>query len=427
MVEAVPAGGRRYLPTVVRSGLHSGPVCWRGHATWPGSHKPGGQFPSLSTGWGCRLLWLCSPARRPRLHYYSRGLAMEPLLDGPRVLSTATAVPPHRVEQWEIREFARGFFGGKFRDLERLLPIFDNGLIETRYFCQPLEWFEREWTFPERNALYLEHALELSETAVRPCLASVEAKPEEIGALFFISTTGISTPSLDAKLLFRLGLSPNLKRIPVWGLGCVGGAAGVARAADYARAHPDELVLVVAVEICSLTFQAGDSSKSNLVASSLFADGAAAVLLGCGEGPEILGSHVTTWPNTEDVMGWDLVETGLKVRFARSVPQIVRTRTRATVEEACKKHGLAPEDLRHLVVHPGGTKVLDAYEEALRLEPGSLALPREVLREYGNMSSVSVLFVLELFLEDYQPGSGEYGAISALGPGFCAEHVLFQC
>jgi alkylresorcinol/alkylpyrone synthase len=349
---------------------------------------------------------------------------MEPLLNGPRVLSTATAVPPHRVEQREIKEFARGLFAGKFWDLERLLPIFNNGLIEARYFCQPLEWFGQEWTFPERNALYVEHALELSEKAARRCLERVGAKPEEIGALFFVSTMGISTPSLDTKLLFRLGLSSNLKRTLVWELGC---AAGVARAADYARAYPDELVPVVAVELCSLTCQVGGISKSNLVVSSLFADGAAAVLLGSGEGPQILGSHATTWPNTEDVMGWDLVETGLKVRFAKSVPQIVRTRTRATVEEACKMHSVAPEDLRHLVVHPGGAKVIEAYEEAFRVEPGSLDLPREVLREYGNMSSVSVLFVLERFLKDYQPGSGECGAISALGPGFSAEHVLFRC
>ena len=224
-----------------------------------------------------------------------------------------------------------------------------------------------------------------------------------------------------------MGLSANLKRIPVWGLGCAGGAAGVARAADYARAYPDELVLVVAAELCGLTFQVGDISKSNLVASSLFADGAAAVLIGPGEGLEVQGSHSTTWPGTEDVMGWDLVESGLKVRFARSVPQIVMMRTRATVEKACKEHGLVPEDLRHLVIHPGGAKVIEAYEEALGLESGSLDLPCEVLREYGNMSSVSVLFVLERFLESYPPGSGEYGAISALGPGFSAEHVLFRC
>lgn len=347
--------------------------------------------------------------------------------NNPHVLSAATAVPSYRVEQREVKEFTRRLFAGKFRDLDRLLPVFDNALIETRHFCRPPGWFGSEWSFPERNTLYVEHALELSEKAARRCLGRAGVEPGEVGALFFVSTTGISTPSLDAKLLFRLGLSPHLKRIPVWGLGCAGGAAGVARAVDYTRAYPEERVLVVAVELCSLTFQVGDLSKSNLVAASLFADGAAAVLLGAGEGPEILGSHSTTWPNTEDVMGWDLIESGLKVRFAKSVPQIVRTRTRATVEEACERHGVVPKDLRHLVVHPGGAKVIEAYEQALGLEPGSLALPREILRRYGNMSGVSVLFVLERFLQSYPAGSREYGILSALGPGFSAEHVLFRC
>src|SRR5918911_4540456 len=352
---------------------------------------------------------------------------MEASINTPRILSAATAVPPYRIEQGDTKEFARQLFAGKFRDLDRLLPVFDNGQIETRHSCRPLEWFGQEWPFPERNALYVEHALELSEKATRRCLDRAGVEPEKVGALFFVSTTGFSTPSLDAKLLFRMGLSPNLKRIPVWGLGCAGGAAGVARAADYARTYPDELVLVVVVELCSLTFQVGDVSKSNLVAASLFADGAAAVLLGAGEGPEVLGSHSTIWPGTEDVMGWDLIETGLKIRFARSVPQIVRTRTRVTVEEACKKHGISLEDLCHLVVHPGGVKVLEAYEEALALERGSLDLSTEILREYGNMSSASVLFVLERFLESCPTGSGECGSISALGPGFSAEHVLFRC
>ncbi|HZC19703.1 MAG TPA: 3-oxoacyl-[acyl-carrier-protein] synthase III C-terminal domain-containing protein [Rubrobacteraceae bacterium] len=352
---------------------------------------------------------------------------MEPSLNNPRILSAATAVPPYRIEQKDTKEFARRLFAGKFRDLGRLLPVFDNGQIETRHSCRPLEWFGWERSFPERNALYVEHALELSEKAARRCLDRAGVEPGEVGTLFFVSTTGISTPSLDAKLLFGLGLSPNLKRVPVWGLGCAGGAAGVARAADYARAYPEELALVIVVELCSLTFQVGDISKSNLVAASLFADGAAAVLLGAGEGPEVLGSHSTTWPGTEDVMGWDLVESGLKVRFAKSVPRIVRTRTRATMEEVCEKHEISPEDLRHLVVHPGGMKVLEAYEEALGLESGTLALSREILREYGNMSSASVLFVLERFLESYPAGSGEYGSISALGPGFSAEHVLFRC
>src|ERR671932_1210921 len=230
---------------------------------------------------------------------------MEPSLNNPHILSAATAVPSHRIEQRDTKEFARHLFAGRVRDLDRLLPVFDNGQIEARHSCQPLEWYGQKSSFPERNALYVEHALELSEKAARRCLDRAGAEPGEVGALFFVSTTGISTPSLDAKLLFRLGLDPHLKRIPVWGLGCAGGAAGVARAADYARAYPEELALVVVAELCSLTFQVGDTSKRNVVAASLLAAGAAAVLLGAGEGPEVLGSHSKSWTGTEDVMGWD--------------------------------------------------------------------------------------------------------------------------
>src|SRR5918992_3868620 len=205
---------------------------------------------------------------------------MEPFSDNPRILSAATAVPPHRVGQEEIKEFARNLFAGKFRDLERLLPVFDNGQIETRHFCQPLGWYGREWSFPERNALYVEHALELSEKAARRALDRAGVKSEDVGALFFVSTTGISTPSLDSKLIFRLGLSEHTRRVPIWGLGCSAGAAGLARASEYARLYPDQTVLLVGVELSGLTFQRGDRSKSNLVSTSLFADGATALLLG---------------------------------------------------------------------------------------------------------------------------------------------------
>ncbi len=346
----------------------------------------------------------------------------------PRILSVATALPPYRIGQGEVKEFARGMFSEAHGDFERLLKVFDNTNIDGRYFCVPPTWFDRARSFAEKNALYVEHALDLSEKAARRALDRAGAEPEDVGAIFFVSTTGLSTPSLDSKLIFRLGFSEHTRRLPIWGLGCAAGVAGLARTADHARLYPGELSLLVGVELCGLTFQRGDLTKANLVATSLFADGAAATLVGSGaEGPELIGSHSTTWPQTEDVMGWDLIETGLKVRFAKSVPQIVRTRTRATIEEACERHGLAPKDLRHLVVHPGGAKVLEAYEQALRLKPGTLDLPREVLQEYGNMSSASVLFVLERFLEDYPARRGEYGSISALGPGFSAEHVLFRC
>ena len=345
----------------------------------------------------------------------------------PRILSVASAVPPHRVGQEEAKAFARGMFSRGHGDFERLLPIFDNVHVENRYFCVPVEWFERDHTFPEKNALYIEHALDLSEKAARRALDRVGARPDEIGAIFFVSTTGISTPSLDSKLIFRLGLSEHTRRVPIWGLGCSAGAAGLARASEYARLYPDKLVLLVAVELSGLTFQRGDRSKSNLISTSLFADGAAAVLLGNTTGPEILGSYSTTWPDTEDVMGWDLVETGLKVQLSKSVPAIVQEKFRGNLEEACTSLGLDFEELEHFVLHPGGSKVLDAFENVLGLEPGGLATSRDVLRNCGNMSSVTVLFILERFLESREFVKGDLGVLSAMGPGFSAEHVFFRC
>ncbi len=348
----------------------------------------------------------------------------------PRVLSVATAVPPHQVSQETARDFARLMFSETYRDVERLLPVFDNSGIESRYFCVPPEWFGDDHGFPEKNALYVEHAMDLSEKAASRALDKAGIGAGDVGAIFFVSTTGISTPSLDARLMFRLGLPENVRRVPIWGLGCAGGAAGLARASEYVRAYPEKLVLLVGVELCGLTFLKGDRSKSNLIATSLFADGAAAVVLGGedgGEGPELQGSYSTTWPGTEDVMGWDVVEGGLKVRFAKSVPVIVHDKMRGNLEAACNSLDLSFQDLRHFVLHPGGPKVLEAYEETLGMSHGSLNLSWEILRNYGNMSSVSVLFVLERFLENYPAGSEEYGTISALGPGFSAEHVLFRC
>jgi alkylresorcinol/alkylpyrone synthase len=345
----------------------------------------------------------------------------------PKILSVATALPPHRVGQEEAKVFARGMFSRRDGDFERLLPIFDNVNVENRHFCVPVEWFEQDHTFPEKNALYVEHALDLSEKATRRALDRVGAAPEEVGAILFVSTTGLSTPSLDSKLIFRLGLSPHTRRIPIWGLGCSAGAAGIARASEHARLYPDQLVLLVAVELSGLTFQRGDRSRSNLISTALFADGAAAVLIGVTSGPDILGSYSTTWPDTEDVMGWDLVETGLRVQLSKSVPTIVREKFRDNLEEACASLGLDFGEIAHFVLHPGGSKVLDAFEEVLGLETGGLTTSRDVLRDCGNMSSVTVLFILERFLEGGEFEKGDLGVLSAMGPGFSAEHVFFRC
>jgi alkylresorcinol/alkylpyrone synthase len=347
--------------------------------------------------------------------------------DAPGILSVATALPPYRIGQEEAKTFARGMFSRRDGDFERLLPIFDNVNVDSRYFCVPVEWFERDHGFPEKNALYVEHALDLSEKAATRALDRIGAEPEDVGAVFFVSTTGISTPSLDSKLIFRLGLSEHTRRVPIWGLGCSAGAAGIARASEHARLYPDKLVLLVAVELSGLTFQRGDRSKSNLISTSLFADGAAAVLLGSSSGPEVLGSYSTTWPDTEDVMGWDLVETGLKVQLSKSVPAIVQEKFRDNLEEAGASLGLDLHELRHFVLHPGGSKVLDAFENVLGLDPGGLSISRDVLRDCGNMSSVTVLFILERFLESGEFAKGDLGVLSAMGPGFSAEHVFFRC
>ena len=347
-----------------------------------------------------------------------------------RILSVATALPPYRIGQNEVKEFARGMFSGAYGDFERLLKVFDNTNIDERYFCVPPAWFEKDHGFTEKNALYVEHALDLSEKAARRALDRAGVEPEEVGAIFFVSTTGLSTPSLDSKLIFRLGLSEHTRRIPIWGLGCAGGVAGLARTADHTRVYPGELALCVGVELCGLTFQRGDLSKANLVSTSLFADGAAAALIGSGdslEGPELIGSHSTTWPETEDIMGWELVETGFKVKISRSIPALVRRRMSENLSAACASVGISSEDIEHHLIHPGGTRVLDALEEVLGLEPGGLALPREVLRECGNMSSVTVMFILERFLQSREFAAGDLGVISALGPGFSAEHVFFRC
>jgi len=350
-------------------------------------------------------------------------------LTNPKILSVATALPPHRIGQEDVKEFARGMFSEAFPDLDRLTPIFDNVHVESRYFCVPLEWFKEDHTFPEKNDLYVEHALNLSEKAARRAMDWAGAKPEDIGAIFFVSTTGLATPSLDSKLLFRLGLSEHTRRVPIWGLGCAAGAAGLARASEYARLYPDQKVLLIGVELSGLTFQRGDRSKSNLVSTSLFADGAAAVLVGQDPegGPEILGSHSTTWPGTEGVMGWEVVETGLKVQLSKSVPTIVRERLRDDLSLACDSLGLDFGELRHFVLHPGGAKVLDAFEDVLGLDRGGLTFSRGVLRDYGNMSSVTVLFILERFLQSGEFTSGDLGVLSAMGPGFSAEHVFIEC
>ena len=343
----------------------------------------------------------------------------------PRLLALSTALPPFALRQADIERRARAYFtGAAALDLDRLLPVFANAGIETRYSCVPLEWYDRAHGWAERNELYLEHAVRLLEHAGRACLAAAALAPDQVDAVITVSTTGIATPSLDARLLNRLGLRPDVIRLPVFGLGCAGGIAGLARAADLARTRPGANVLFLVVELCALCFRRGDNSKSNVVATALFGDGAAAGIVSTtGDGPRLGPTGEHTWPDSLGVMGWDVMEDGLKAIFSRDIPALVRSKLRAAVDAFLARHGQSLAEIDHVVCHPGGMKVLTAIEEAFALAPHALDHARQVLRDCGNMSAATVLFVLDRTLKASARGRM---LLSALGPGFTAGFLVLD-
>jgi alkylresorcinol/alkylpyrone synthase len=357
-------------------------------------------------------------------------------MNDPRLVAVATAVPPHVVRQKDARGFAEILFADTLRIDPRLLEVFENAEIEKRHTSAPLEWFGEKHTFAERNALYVETAVKLGTEVTKRVLERAGLSPSDIDHVIFVSTTGISTPSIDALVANRIGFRPNFRRTPLWGLGCAGGAAGLAHARDFALAHPDTRVLVIALELCTLTFLNGDLSKRNLVAASLFGDGAAAVVVegssvprhggGSGRALALCASQSTLWKDTVDVMGWELEESGLRVVFSRSIPHIVIEHVRPSLTAFLAEQQLTLNDIRHVIAHPGGIKVLRAYMEALELDASALAHAHDVLRGYGNMSSPSCLFVLERFLDAGDIAAGDHGVVMALGPGFSSEYVLVR-
>lgn len=340
------------------------------------------------------------------------------------IAAVATASPPHRVSQQQLKAFARRVFARDFSDLNDRLAVFDHAGVEERQFACPLGWYEEPHSFPEKNEVYRRVARQLAATAAGEALRRAGLSPGGITALVFVSTTGISTPSLDCALIAALDLPRDIARVPLWGLGCAGGAAGLARAAELARGRGGP-VLLIAVELCSVTFTRSDRSKSNFVATALFGDGAAAAVIACdGDGPRVLASHSHLVDDSRDIMGWTLVDDGLQVIFAPSIPAIVREVLPKLVRDAAAAARVDPDSLEHMVLHPGGAKVLASCEECLDLPRERLQCAHEVLRNHGNMSSPTILFVLERFLK-CTPMRGALGMAAAFGPGFSAEGVVF--
>jgi len=339
----------------------------------------------------------------------------------PRLAALEVASPPHVLEQDDVARRAIAMFAPGPSGFERLSPIYRNAEIETRRSCVPIDWYQQPHRFTDRNDLFLDNAVALLAEAADKALARIGLEPSDIDVLVTVCSTGIATPSLDARLMQVRPFRPDVERLPVFGLGCAGGVLGLARAAAMARAAPDKRVLLLVVELCALTFRHADRTKSNLIATALFGDGAAAAVILCRDdhagapalGP--FGEH--TWPDSLDVMGWDVADDGLKVVFSRDIPTLVRTDFRAVVDAFLDREGATLADVKGFVSHPGGAKVLDALEQVFDLPERNLNHARDVLREFGNMSSVTVLFILHRILDEGFEGPQ---LMTALGPGFTA-------
>ncbi len=347
-----------------------------------------------------------------------------------RITGAASALPRYYYPQQVLIAAFRKHWGPKIDRFDVLERLHAATQVDGRYLTLPLDAYPlRSWG--EANNFWIEAALDLGQQAIRNAMQQAQASPKDIGAFFFVSITGVASPSIDARLMNLMGLSANTKRIPIFGLGCVAGAAGIARAADYVRAFPQQSALLLSVELCSLTIQQDDLSVANLISSGLFGDGAAAVIVSGDEfdrsgGPEIIATKSVFYPDTEYVMGWDISEKGFRIVLSRDVPEVVLRNLGKDADEFLNEHGLGRRDVGCWVLHTGGPKVLEATETALELAGGALSASWECLRRTGNLSSASVLFVLEEIMKNRRPERGTWGLLAAMGPGFCSELVLLR-
>ncbi len=348
----------------------------------------------------------------------------------PHIVAAMHALPRHKVHQEELRELIRQAFAGRMERLEEQMRVFDNARIDTRYLVRPPKWYLEGPSATACNRVYLSEGVDLLRHAAAECLRISGVPATEVDHVICVSTTGHATPSLEARLFGDLGFPARTRRTPIWGLGCAAGVAGLARASEYCRAFPRSRVLLLALELCSLTFQRGDATQKNLIGSALFGDGAAAALV-CGDeaelpGPGIRATRSHLFPDTARIMGWDISDSGLQLVLSPKLPLLVRSELPGLLEDFLGECGIDRSDVGHYLLHPGGARVLDAYRDALNLDDRELELSGESLRRHGNISSVSVLMVLEKWLaERYANGTG-YGLMAAFGPGFAAELLLLD-
>ena len=343
----------------------------------------------------------------------------------PALVSLATAVPCHTFHQTDILAAARDVFTSRFPEFETLASIFANTGIKTRHGVKPFHWYLEPRGWPERTAAYLEGAEELLIDAARKAMKEAQLQGHDIDIVVTVSSTGIATPSLDARVARRMGFRSDVMRVPVFGLGCAGGVSGLAVASRLAEARPGANVLFVTVELCTLALRLDALTKANIVAISLFGDGAAAAVLRAGDGGatwiECAGDHL--WPDTLDVMGWAVDPEGFGVILHRTIPQFVTDHLAGALETILAGMRLSAADISKFICHPGGAKVVTALEDTLGLAQGTLDLERKVLAEHGNMSAPTVLFVLDAAR---RAGLPERSLLTALGPGFSASCISLR-
>ena len=353
-----------------------------------------------------------------------------------RISSVGTAFPPHRIPQTEFTERLRNYWGTKLPEPRLLSRLHANCGVESRNFVLPLEAYPGLVGFKATNDVWISNGVELSQACIARALDPLGLTAADISAIFFASVTGIASPTIDARLINLMPFRTNVKRTPIFGLGCVAGAAGIARASDYVRAFPDQIALLLSVELCSLTWQDDDQSIANLISCGLFGDGAAAVVVTGDEvalpastlapGPSILATRSTFYRNTEYVMGWDIGDTGFTIVLSPDVPKVVIENLRGDVESFLSENGIGLDDVASWIFHSGGPKVLEAVEASLDLPKNALEGSWKSLREVGNLSAASVLMVLADTLENHRGVPGSYSILAAMGPGFCLELVLLQ-
>jgi len=347
-----------------------------------------------------------------------------------RISGVATAFPKYCFTQREVAEALKAQWDDKVPNPGILSRMMSRVGVDQRHFVLPLDSYLPMDTWGKANNEWIKAAEELAEISLLKAVEASGLTLANIGAVFFVSVTGISSPSIEARLINRIKLPLNVKRIPIFGLGCVAGAAGIARAADYVRAFPDQAAALISVELCSLTWQRDDLSVANLISSALFGDGAAAVIVAGADlktgGPQVLASCSSFYPNTEDVMGWDISEKGFRIVLSPSVPDMVFQHLAKDVDDFLRSNNLTKSDIHSWIMHTGGPKVLAATGEALQLPKGALDVSWEALRNVGNLSSASVLVVLDSYIRERRPPAGSYSILAAMGPGFCAELVLLR-